>query len=76
MPNDIVGTRVVRGPNWEWGNQDGGEGCLGTVIETKLPQLKTDNENEKPKIVNVVWDTGTMAEYRVGFNSAFDLRVN
>lgn len=25
------GLRVVRGPNWKWGSEDGFEGCVGTV---------------------------------------------
>lgn len=28
----VEGLRVVRGPNWKWSNQDGGEGCQGTVV--------------------------------------------
>lgn len=28
-----VGLRVVRGPDWKWGQQDDGEGHLGTVVE-------------------------------------------
>lgn len=28
-----VGIRVVRGPDWKWGNQDDGEGHVGTVVE-------------------------------------------
>lgn len=28
-----VGLRVVRGPDWKWGNQDEGEGHVGTVVE-------------------------------------------
>ena len=28
----FYGVRVVRGPNWKWGDQDGGEGHVGTVI--------------------------------------------
>jgi hypothetical protein len=27
------GTRVARGRDWEWGNQDGGAGSIGTVIQ-------------------------------------------
>ena len=27
--------RVVRGPDWKWGKQDGGEGHVGTVREDK-----------------------------------------
>ena len=27
------GTLVTRGPDWEWNNQDGGEGQIGVIIE-------------------------------------------
>ena len=27
------GLRVVRGPDWSWKDQDGGEGSMGTVIK-------------------------------------------
>ena len=38
-----VGVRVVRGPDWKWGKQDGGEGHLGTVrnFEVRGKQLST-----------------------------------
>lgn len=78
MHDSLFGLRVVRGPNWKWGDQDGGEGSIGTVIaETlnKLSKLETGIENETCEIINVMWDIGTFAEYRVGYNSAFDLRV-
>ena len=41
------GLRVVRGPNWNWGNQDGGDGHLGTILE-----IEPDNES-----VVIKWDT-------------------
>ena len=28
----LVGSRVVRGPDWQWGDQDGGQGHVGTVV--------------------------------------------
>lgn len=28
----LVGLRVVRGPDWDYDTQDGGEGCVGTVV--------------------------------------------
>ena len=28
----LKGLRVVRGPDWKWGDQDGGKGCVGTVV--------------------------------------------
>ncbi|EFX89995.1 hypothetical protein DAPPUDRAFT_232260 [Daphnia pulex] len=42
-----VGTRVIRGPDWKWGKQDGGEGHVGTV-----------RNFESPEEVVVVWDNG------------------
>ena len=57
-----VGARVVRGPDWKWGKQDGGEGHLGTV-----------RNFESPEEVVVVWDNGTAANYRC--SGAYDLRI-
>ena len=58
----LVGTRVVRGPDWKWGGQDGGEGHLGTLRRSK-----------SGKEVIVVWDNGTAANYRCHDNH--DLRI-
>ena len=33
-----VGARVIRGPDWKWGKQDGGEGHLGTVRNFESPE--------------------------------------
>ena len=57
-----VGTRVVRGPDWKWGKQDGGDGRVGT-----LRSYETHEE------VMVIWDAGTAANYRCA--SHFDLRI-
>ena len=57
-----VGVRVVRGPDWKWDKQDGGEGHVGTV-----------RNFESSEEVVVVWDNGTAANYRC--SGAFDLRV-
>lgn len=57
-----VGARVVRGPNWRWGKQDGGEGHVGTV-----------RKFESSEEVVVVWDNGIAANYRC--SGAYDLRV-
>ena len=57
-----VGSRVVRGPDWKWGKQDGGEGHVGTL-----------RSFETPEEVLVVWDNGTAANYRCASN--FDLRI-
>ncbi|RZF41759.1 hypothetical protein LSTR_LSTR012238 [Laodelphax striatellus] len=66
-----VGFRVVRGPDWKWQMQDGGEGHCGTVIEIG----KLGSKESPDKTVVVQWDTGTRTNYRVGFEGAYDLRI-
>ena len=58
----FIGCRVIRGPDWKWGKQDGGEGYCGTI--------RTFESNEE---VVVVWDNGTGANYRC--SGAFDIRL-
>ncbi|TNN14250.1 E3 ubiquitin-protein ligase mind-bomb [Schistosoma japonicum] len=58
-----VGCRVVRGPDWKWSKQDGGEGHVGSV-------RRFDTSGE----AIVVWDSGIVANYRCGV-LGFDLRV-
>ena len=60
-----IGLRVVRGPDWKWGEQDGGEGNVGTVV-----RLGQDD-----KRVFVYWDSGKQGNYRAGRSGKFDLRV-
>ena len=57
-----VGCRVVRGPDWKWGKQDGGEGHVGTL-----------RSFESHREVLAIWDNGTAANYRCA--SQFDLRI-
>jgi len=57
------GQRVVRGPDWKWGTQDGnGE---GTVTEDK----------NGPAWVRVKWDNGNSNTYRWGADDKFDLKL-
>lgn len=58
----FVGARVMRGPDWKWGKQDGGEGHVGTV-----------RLFESPEEVVVIWDNGTAANYRCF--GVHDLRI-
>ena len=37
VPGIELGLRCVRGPDWKWGNQDDGEGHVGTVVEIGKP---------------------------------------
>ena len=67
----VVGTRVVRGPDWKWGSQDRVEGMTGTVVEVG----RLGSQNCPDKTVVVYWDHGLQTNYRVGYDSKYDLRV-
>ena len=81
----MAGTRVVRGPNWKYRNQDASEGHVGTVIDYKrlqeigklgrLSTLISDNRAALGFVV-VTWDCGIRGMYRIGHEGAFDLRVS
>ena len=60
-----LGVRVVRGPDWKWGRQDGGEGFVGTVVG--LEEVCSE--------VVVQWDAGPRHRYRCGFGGIYDIRV-
>ncbi|CAL1544056.1 unnamed protein product [Lymnaea stagnalis] len=63
------GLRVVRGPDWRYGDQDGGEGHVGTVVE-----IGGQRGSETPeKCVAVTWDSGVRKTYRAGHQNAYDL---
>nr|XP_061803082.1 E3 ubiquitin-protein ligase MIB2-like [Nerophis lumbriciformis] len=64
-----VGMRVVRGLDWKWGNQDDGEGHVGTVVEIGRQGSTTTPD----KTVVIQWDSGTRTNYRTGYQSAYDL---
>uniref|UniRef100_A0AAR2LVB7 E3 ubiquitin-protein ligase MIB2 n=1 Tax=Pygocentrus nattereri TaxID=42514 RepID=A0AAR2LVB7_PYGNA len=64
-----VGMRVVRGFDWKWGNQDDGEGHVGTVVEVGRQGSTTTPD----KTVVVQWDSGTRTNYRTGYQGAYDL---
>lgn len=64
-----VGCRVVRGPDWKWEDQDGGEGHVGTVVVVG----RSGSVSSPDKTVVVQWDGGTRTNYRCGFQGAFDL---
>ncbi|CAG0880694.1 unnamed protein product [Cyprideis torosa] len=66
-----VGTRVIRGPDWKWGKQDGGEGFAGTVVEVG----RHGSQSSPDKTVVVQWDAGNRTNYRVGYQGSYDLRV-
>lgn len=63
-----IGARVCRGPDWMFGNQDGGPGAFGTVIQTPSQHL------DHAGMVWVRWDNGKENNYRFGSNGCFDLK--
>ncbi|XP_012662821.1 E3 ubiquitin-protein ligase MIB2 isoform X3 [Otolemur garnettii] len=64
-----VGMRVVRGVDWKWGQQDGGEGSVGTVVELG----RHGSPSTPDRTVVVQWDQGTRTNYRAGYQGAHDL---
>ena len=67
------GLRVVRGPDWRWGNQDGGEGNVGTIAEVEGVEVPMDGGTTTAIAVVVQWDGGNRANYRCGIDGKYDL---
>lgn len=59
-----IGTRVVRGQDWKWGEQDGPSG-EGRII----------SEVGDDGWVRVEWDNGTTNSYRMGKEGQYDLKL-
>lgn len=69
-----AGLRVVRGPDRESGDQDGGEGHVGTVVE--VPGRTASQWDDRDcRYVIVQWDYGKRFRYRCGVEEKYDLRV-
>lgn len=62
-----VGCKVIRGPNWKWRDQDGGEGSIG-VVEGISPWSGVDGEG-----MSVRWPNDSLYTYRWGADGNFDL---
>ena len=75
----FIGDIVVRGPDWKWGDQDGGPthkdliGYKGTIrgIRRWHPQDQATDTTE----VVVLWDHGLYGNYRFNYRGAYDIRV-
>lgn len=67
LPQLHVGCKVIRGPNWKWRDQDGGEGSIGTV-EGISPWSGVDGEG-----MSVRWPNDSLYTYRWGADGNFDL---
>ncbi|XP_077983839.1 E3 ubiquitin-protein ligase HERC2-like [Glandiceps talaboti] len=60
-----IGTRVVRGQDWKWGDQDGPPPSEGRVI----------GELGEDGWIRVQWDTGSTNSYRMGKEGKYDLKL-
>lgn len=62
--NIEIGTKVVRGRDWKWNNQDHHEGkpSIGEVIQ--YTYCFPDDSNAG--WVKVEWESGSACEYRIG----------
>ncbi|XP_061183765.1 E3 ubiquitin-protein ligase HERC2-like isoform X1 [Saccostrea echinata] len=60
-----IGTRVMRGVDWKWGDQDGPPPSLGRVIG----ELGDDGW------IRIHWDTGSTNSYRMGKEGKYDLKL-
>ena len=64
------GARVIRGVDWSWEDQDGGNGRRGKVTEIQ------DWSSSSPRsAAYIMWDTGAKNLYRVGFEGMADLKA-
>ncbi len=71
----LPGMRVVRGPDWKWGDQDGGEGTVGSVVEVNMEGSAADGGRTLVQAAVVAWDNGNRCNYRCGLDGKFDLRL-
>uniref|UniRef100_S4RTC7 RING-type E3 ubiquitin transferase n=1 Tax=Petromyzon marinus TaxID=7757 RepID=S4RTC7_PETMA len=60
---------VIRGPDWKWGNQDGGEGGKGLVLT-----IKGWDSTSQRNAAQVRW-RGEINSYRLGASGKMDLQL-
>lgn len=60
-----IGTRVIRGVDWKWGDQDGPPPGEGRVI----------GELGEDGWIRVQWDNGSTNSYRMGKEGKYDLKL-
>ncbi|KAG8442174.1 hypothetical protein GDO86_011104 [Hymenochirus boettgeri] len=65
----FAGARVVRGVDWQWEDQDGGNGRRGKVTE-----IQDWSASSPHSAAYVLWDNGAKNLYRVGFEGMSDLK--
>ncbi|RHY02279.1 hypothetical protein DYB25_007066, partial [Aphanomyces astaci] len=66
-PPLTIGCKVIRGPNWKWRDQDGGQGSIG-VVEGISPWSGIEGEG-----MSVRWPNDALYTYRWGADGQYDL---
>ena len=68
-----IGSRVQRGIDWRWEDQDGGKGGKGSVVPFRGTDTDIVSENG---FVRIQWDhNGSKIYYRMGNDSKYELRT-
>jgi len=62
------GAQVMRGPDWDWGNQDGGAQSVGQVLEVRGWEMESFRS-----VACVKWKPTSTNVYRVGHKGKVDL---
>ena len=57
----FAGAQVMRGPDWDWGNQDGGPQSVGQVLDVRGWELESFRS-----VACVKWKPTSTNVYRVG----------
>lgn len=70
--NAVIGLKVVRGKDWDYSLQDGGEGNVGVITEYPLYYPKDPGSDW----TYVVWVNGDGYCYRIGEEGKYDLYVH
>lgn len=63
------GARVMRGVDWQWEDQDGGN------MKGKVAEIQDWSAKSPRSAAYVVWESGAKNLYRVGFEGMADLKV-
>merc|ERR1719387_1279579 len=67
-----IGAEVIRGPDWQWDDQDGGKGGIGIILDPSDPSNRLPSDLAQGWI-KVRWGNGVVQNYRVGYRANHDL---
>jgi len=74
IDNVHLGMKVVRGPDWHYGEQDGGKGGIGKIILRKPDSSEVYSKSVDSYWARVQWENGDTNAYQIG-NETYTLAV-